>query len=104
VHDGRIDDWTTWWGPEAWTGLLPDPGLRAAVEAEGHRLPGDFYEVAVQVPDVWPEDGARYVQLSAAYDDAAAEARVRGWPVVGDGGGAHLDVATAPAGVADLIG
>jgi hypothetical protein len=103
VHDGRIDDWTTWWGPDAWPGLLPDPELRAAVEAEGHRLPADFYEIPVPVPERWPEGGARYVQLSAAYDDAAAEARARGWPVTGSGAGSHLDVATDPVGVADLV-
>jgi hypothetical protein len=103
VRDGRIADWTTWWGPD-WPGLLPDAVVRAAVEADGHRLPADFYAVAVPVPVEWPEDGARYVQLSAAYDDAAAEARARGWPVAGGGAGAHLDVATAPAAVADLIG
>ena len=54
---------------------MPDPGLRAALEADGHRLPADFYDVPVPVPSEWPEDGARYVQLSAAYDGAAAEAR-----------------------------
>jgi hypothetical protein len=51
----------------------------------------------------WPERGARYVQLSAAYDGAAAEARARGWSVVGDGGGSHLDVAVRPERVADLV-
>jgi hypothetical protein len=101
---GRIADWTTWWGPDALDELIPDHGLRAAVRAEGHQLPADFYDVAVPVPGSWPEDGARYVQLSAAYDDAAAEARTRGWPVVGDGSGAHLEVATDPARVADLLG
>jgi hypothetical protein len=44
------------------------------------------------------------VQLSAAYDDAAAEARTRGWPVVGGPDGAHLDIATEPWRVADLLG
>jgi len=44
------------------------------------------------------------VQLSAAYDGDAAEARSRGWPVVGDGSGSHLDVATDPVRVADLAG
>jgi hypothetical protein len=101
--DGRITDWTTWWGPGALDELIPDAELRAAIRAEGHRLPGDFYDVAVPVPDVWPEAGARYVQLSPAYDDAAAEARSRGWPVTGGSGGAHLDVATAPGRVADLL-
>jgi hypothetical protein len=101
--DGRIADWTTWWGPDALDELIPDAGLRAAVRAEGHRLPGDFYDVAVPVPERWPEGGARYVQLSAAYDDAAAEARARGWAVTGSRDGNHLDVATDPERVADLL-
>jgi hypothetical protein len=103
-RDGRIRDWTTWWGPGGLDELVPDPELRAAIRAEGHRLPGDFYDVAVPVPAGWPEDGARYVQLSAAYDGAAAEARERGWLVLGGPDGAHLDVATDPARVADLVG
>jgi hypothetical protein len=102
-EDGRIAEWTTWWGPGVFDELVPDPGLRAAIRAEGHRLPADFYDVAVPVPDRWPEVGARYVQLSAAYDGAAAEARARGWPVTGDGAGAHLDIATDPSRVAALL-
>src|SRR3954451_2514094 len=66
--DGRIRDWTTWWGPDALDELVPDAELRTAIRAEGHRLPGDFYDVAVPVPQQWPEDGAAYVQLSPAYD------------------------------------
>ena len=103
VRDGRIADWTTWWGADAMTELVPDAALRAAIRSEGHELPSDFYEVAVPVPSDWPEDGARYVRLSPAYDDAAAEARARGWRVVGNAGGSHLDVATEPARVADLL-
>jgi hypothetical protein len=103
VSDGRIADWTTWWGPGALDELLPDPRLRAAIAADGHELPADFYEVAVPVPDAWPEDGAEYVQLSPAYDEAAAEARRRGWPVTGGPEGGHLDVATAPGRIADLL-
>lgn len=103
VRGDRIPDWTTWWGPGALDELLPDERVRAAVRAEGHDLPAEFYDLAVPVPEGWPDDGARYVQLSAAYDGAATEARARGWPVVGDGGGAHLDVATAPERVATLL-
>jgi hypothetical protein len=104
VRDGRIADWTTWWGEDVFDRLVPDAALRAAIRAEGHQLPADFYDVAVPVSEVWPEDGARYVQLSPAYDADAAEARARGWEVTGGPGGAHLDVATDPARVADLLG
>ncbi|MBJ7452110.1 MAG: hypothetical protein JHC71_08520 [Blastococcus sp.] len=103
VRGDRIPDWTTWWGPGALDELLPDERVRAAVRAEGHELPADLYDVAVPVPAGWPEGGARYVQLSGAYDGAAAGARDRGWPVVGDGGGNHLDVAVQPHRVADLV-
>jgi hypothetical protein len=103
VRNGRIADWTTWWGPGALDELVPDAALRAAIEADGHELPADFYDVAVPVPELWPEDGARYVQLSGAYDDAAAEARRRGWPVVGGPSRAHLDIANHPNLIADLV-
>jgi hypothetical protein len=104
VRDGRIADWTTWWGPDAMTGLVPDERVRAAVLAEGHELPADFYDVAVPVPEEWPDDDVRYVHLSAAYDAEAAAARARGWTVVGEGTGAHLDVANDPGRVAHLLG
>jgi hypothetical protein len=104
VKDGRIADWTTWWGPGVFDELVPDPQLRAAIRAESHELPADFYDVAVPVPDVWPEGGAQYVQLSPAYEDAAAEARERGWPVSGHRHGSHLDVANDPADALDLLG
>ncbi|MGX5655934.1 hypothetical protein ACWKWC_14260 [Geodermatophilus nigrescens] len=100
--DGRVADWTTWWGPDAMGELLPDAGVRAAVLAEGHRLPADLWSTPVEVPPVTA--AARYVHLSASYDGDAAAARDRDWPVAGDGRGAHLDVATAPARVADLLG
>jgi hypothetical protein len=104
IRDGRIADWTTWWGPDALDQLIPDARLRAEVRTEGHELPVDFFDVPVPVPDWWPEEGARYVQLSAAYDRDAAEARARGWRVVGRPDGTHLDVATDPAWVAGLVG
>jgi hypothetical protein len=103
VRNGRIPDWTTWWGPDALVDLVPDARVRAAIAAEGHELPADFHDIAVPVPESWPEERARYIQLSAAYDEPAAEARRRGWPVVGDAAGAHLDVANRPDLIADLL-
>jgi hypothetical protein len=103
VRNSRIAPWTTWWGADELAAQLPDPQLRAAVAAEAPELPADFYTVAVPVPGQWPGGDVRYVQLSPAYDRSAAEARERGWDVRGDGGGRHLDVATYPAGVVDLI-
>lgn len=103
VRDGRIPEWTTWWGPDAFTEVLPDPAVRAAVLAEGHELPADFFDVAVPVPERWPDGNVRYVQLSPAYDGDAAAARERGWEVSGYRDGSHLDVATRPAVVADLL-
>ncbi|SFP40641.1 hypothetical protein SAMN05660464_3108 [Geodermatophilus dictyosporus] len=100
-EDGRVADWTTWWGPGAMVELLPDERVRAAVLAEGHRLPADLWSTGVPVPPLAAE--ARYVHLSPAYDQDAAAARDRGWPVGGDGRGAHLDVATDPARVARLL-
>ena len=104
VEGDRIADWTTWWGPDAMAGLLPDKGVRRAVLAEGHRLPADFYDPPVPVPDAWPDDDVTYAQLSPAYATDAATARARGWRVVGPGDRAHLAVATDPAEVADLLG
>jgi hypothetical protein len=104
TDDGRIVEWTTWWGPDVMAELIPEPGLRAAVEASTPRLPADFYDVAVPVPDRWPEEGAQYIQLSPGYDQDAAEARLRGWQVRGGSDGDHLDVANHPARILDLLG
>ncbi|HEX2074340.1 MAG TPA: hypothetical protein VHF92_11180 [Geodermatophilus sp.] len=103
VEGDRIADWTTWWGPDAMADLLPDEGVRTAVLAEGHRLPADFYDQPVPVPDAWPDDDVTYVQLSPAYDADAAAARAREWRVVGPGDRSHLAVATDPVEVADLL-
>ncbi len=59
--------------------------------------------VAVPVPDLWPDD-VRYVHPSAAHAAEATAARERGWTVIGDGTGAHPDVADDPCRVADLLG
>ena len=99
VRNGRIADWTTWWGSDAMEEdpLLPTPRRLGAVPWRGP-------DVAVPAPDRWPDDDVRYVHLSPAYAAEAAAARARGWTVVGDGTGEHLDVANDPRRVADLLG
>ena len=103
VRGDRIAAWPTWWPPGVLAAELPDDALRAAVAAEAPELPAGLYDVAVPVPATWPDDDVRYVQLSASYDGDAAAARRRGWQVAGSGAGSHLDVATRPAEVADLV-
>jgi hypothetical protein len=102
VRGDRYAAWPDWWPPEVLAAELPDADLRARVAAEAPQLPADFYSVAVPVPPSWPQDDVRYVQLSSAYAADAERARTRGWTVVGDGTGRHLDVVTRRAAVADL--
>ena len=103
VRGDRLAPWPSWWPAEVLAAELPDDVLRARISAEAPSLPADFYDVAVPVPAAWPDGDVRFVQLSPAYDAAAAEARARGWAVSGDGTGSHLDVARAPAAVAALV-
>lgn len=98
LTDGRLPPWTQWWSPEVLVQAVPDPALRAAIEAEAPRLPRAFYAEAVPVPPSWPPPRVGYLQLSPAYDADAAEAARRGWPVRTLTGN-HLDLATRPAEV-----
>lgn len=77
--DGRLPAWDQWFPPGSLDALLPDPELRAKLVAELPRLPIDYFEQpAPHTP--WTVDSA-YLQLSAAYDEQAAEAAALGWPV-----------------------
>ena len=99
VVEGRLPPWSTWWGPEVMARLVPDPGLRHAIEADQRPLPVAFYDHSVPVPADWTPPRAGYLRLSPAYAEDAAEAAARGWPVrVLDG--QHLDLVTRPAEVA----
>lgn len=88
VEDGLLPPWSRWWG-DAITELVPDPARLAELRADEPRLTPDFWAEPVPVPD-WPAGRAGYVRLSAAYDQEAAEAARRGWPVR-TLDGTHLD-------------
>jgi hypothetical protein len=102
VTGGRLPPWSRWWGPAAMAELVPDPELRARIEAEQPRLARALYDEAVPVPASWPPARVGYLQLSPAYAAEAAEAAARGWPVRVLPGG-HLDLATRPEEVAAEI-
>jgi hypothetical protein len=62
-----------------------------------------FEEVHPPAPR-WPGAPAAYLQLSDVYDDEAAEARERGWPVA-EQTSHHLAMLTEPSPVAaELLG
>ena len=83
------------WGDAVFGALVSDPALAEALRAEMRSLPFEFFRSKVPVPPAWPTHPCAYLQLSAAYDADAAEARRRGWSVARRDG-SHLDPATRP--------
>jgi hypothetical protein len=100
--DGLLAPWHEWFPAEAIAEVLPDPVVRAAVTAEIPRMPLGYMDEVAPAHDEWQDLPCAYVQLSAAYADAAAEAERRGWTVVRHEGH-HLSTVTEPAVVASAI-
>jgi len=82
--------------------LIPDDHLRSAVVAEMPRLPLSYFEGVIPVPSGWMRTSCRYVLLSEAYREEAAEATLRGWQVC-ELLGSHLDIVTRPVEIADSL-
>ena len=98
-RDGWLPPWPQWWGDDALAELIPDAGTRQRFAAECPRLPlGLFDEV---LPEGRHAPGA-YLRLSEAYDEPAALARERGWPLI-ELASHHLAPLTDPAIVADAV-
>jgi pimeloyl-ACP methyl ester carboxylesterase len=100
--DGLLPPWQEWFPAEVIRDLMPDPQVRAALCAEIPRVPSSYLEEVAPALDAWRERPCGYLQLSAGYDGAAAEARRRGWPVVRHDGH-HLSAVTDPAAVASAV-
>jgi hypothetical protein len=100
--DGMLPRWSEWFGPDAMRELIPDESKRAAVTAELPQLPLSYFETRVPVPPEWTKVRSGYVLLSEAYEESAAAAATRGWPVKRLMG-AHLDLVTRSAAVAAAI-
>jgi len=77
--DGRLPQWTDWWGEEDVAAMFADQQTREVITAEQPRLPLAYYQEQVPVPPGWDDHPCGYVQFSEAYEGQAAEARRRGW-------------------------
>jgi hypothetical protein len=102
VTDGLLPPWSRWWDPQVLDEIIPDPRLRAILTSDEPRLSPEFWSEPVPVPREWPAGRGRYLRLSPAYDDSAAAAAARGWPVRSLPG-THLDPLVRPADVAAEI-
>ena len=102
VTGGRLPPWTQWWDETDIAPMFPDPQTRRAVSAEQPRLPLRYYEEQVPVPDGWDTAPCGYLLFGPPYDQAAQDARERGW-AVDHVPGHHLHQLVAPDAVAASI-
>jgi hypothetical protein len=99
---GVLPPWSDWFGPDGMRELIPDDGARRIVSAELPALPLSYFETHVPVPAGWTSTRCGYVLLSEEYAEQASRAAASGWPVARLPG-AHLDIVTRPAAIADAI-
>ena len=77
-REGQLPRWQRWFSPDPLS-VVTDPELRAEIADEAPEVPIAFLKE--ERPEVeWP-GAAGYVQLSAPYDEDAASAEARGWPI-----------------------
>ncbi|NRQ40255.1 alpha/beta hydrolase [Nonomuraea sp. NN258] len=100
--DGVLPRWSDWWSPDDVAALLPDPGVRERVVAEQPRLPLDYYTQPVPVPVGWDEVRCSFLWYGPPYDEVAAAAAGRGWPVTRLPG-RHLHQVLDPESVAGAL-
>jgi nitrite reductase/ring-hydroxylating ferredoxin subunit len=101
--DRLLPVWPDWWNPNMMRRLVPDDSLRSAIALECRPVSLDLYDSEAAQPDGWSSaESCVYIQLSSAYIDEASEAQARAWPVFSNEGH-HLDTATRPELVADLV-
>ncbi|MGW4943613.1 alpha/beta hydrolase [Actinoplanes sp. NPDC004185] len=100
--DGVLPPWTTWFDEAEVAPMLPDPAVRASVEAEQPRLPLSYYEQQIPGPAGWDAQPCGYLLFGPPYEQVADEAAARGWAVERIAG-RHLHQVVDPAGVAGRI-
>lgn len=79
--EGWLPPWSQWWGDEVLAELLPDPRMRKDFAAGCPPLPLAMFREVHPAVLPWPDAPGAYLRLSEAYEDEAAKARKRGWPV-----------------------
>jgi hypothetical protein len=97
--DGVMPPWSAWRG-EGWVEQeIPNPEMRARVQAELPELPMELFEDALPVPAGWCEWSCAYLLSSDEMRGEAERAHSLGWLVLEDLGN-HLDVVNRAAEVA----
>ena len=100
--DGLIPPWAQWWSDDVLAALIPDSDQRERFAEELEPLPVALFDEPISVPPAWPDAPCGYFLLSAAYDDAAAQASAAGWQVEAIDG-THLHMLVDPVVVADGV-
>jgi hypothetical protein len=100
--DGRLPPWTSWWDESDVAPMFPDHKTREIVEAEQPRLPLDYYRQMIPVPPPWDRRPCAYLLFGPPYDQAADDARGRGWAVT-EMPGEHLHEIVDPDAVASFL-
>jgi hypothetical protein len=102
ASDHLLPPWSRWWGEDVMVTLVPDANVLRVIEAELPRMPLEYFEEPIPVPESWDRIGAAYIRFSEAYAPQAEEARDRGY-IVEQLDGEHLHMVVDPAAVADRI-
>jgi hypothetical protein len=97
--DGVLPPWSSWWGEDAMTELVPDEATRTSLVRELPSLPLSYFEQSSPSPPDWDRVECAYLLLSDAYREQADEARDRGWRVEEISGAQHLHTVADPVAV-----
>jgi len=100
--DGLLPPWTQWWDEEQVAELFPDAACRAAVVAEQHRLPLEYFTATIDAPAGWTQRPAAYLAFGDTYQAERDQAAHWGWPIR-TLPGEHLHPLVAPSRVAAAL-
>ncbi|MYR41974.1 alpha/beta hydrolase [Streptomyces sp. SID5910] len=100
--NGILPRWTDWWDEADVAPMFPDPETRRTVVEEQPTLPLSYYRQRIPVPEGWDDHPCSYLLFGPPYEEAADEARARGWRVA-HLPGEHLHQTVDPAGTARFL-